>query len=45
MGCIIFVKPYEGKESMANKEFWKEHDKGYAAHQAVVQKRAHVDCG
>ena len=27
MGCIIFVKPYEGKEIMANKDFWEEYGK------------------
>jgi hypothetical protein len=30
MGCIIFVKPYEGKESMANKDFWEEYGKNLA---------------
>jgi preprotein translocase subunit SecE len=32
MGCIIFVKPYayEGKESMANKDFWEEYGKELA---------------
>jgi hypothetical protein len=30
MGCIIFVKPYEGKESMANKVFREEYGKNLA---------------
>jgi hypothetical protein len=30
MGCIIFVKPYEGKESMANKDFWEDYGMNHA---------------
>jgi hypothetical protein len=30
MGCIIFVMPYEGKESMANKDLWEEYGKNLA---------------
>jgi hypothetical protein len=30
MGCIIFVKPYEGKESMAIMDFWEEYGKNPA---------------